>query len=248
MNFDLLIDLYQDADRQGPGSVEQTINAIDLSGLKDSTEKLEIADIGCGTGASTLVLASYLNANITAVDLFPEFLSILEEKAFKKDLAHKINTLNCSMDNLPFERDSLDAVWSEGAIYIMGFEKGIKYIKNFLKPGGILAASEITWLTENRPAEITKYWENEYPDIATKDEKIKVLEKNGFIMKGYFPLPEDCWLDNYYVPLEKRFDAFLSRHNSEEARSLIETEKNEIEIYRKYGQYYSYGFYIAQKA
>ena len=248
MNFDLLIDLHKDGERQGPGSEEQTLRAINLSGLIGSSKKLEIADIGCGTGASTLVLASNLNANITAVDLFPEFLGILQEKAVNKSIADKIKTLTCSMDNLPFDPNSLDAVWSEGAIYIMGFEKGINYLKHFLKPGGILAVSEITWLTIDRPSEITSYWNNEYPEIATAEEKTGILEENGFTLKGYFPLPGDCWLDNYYMPLQERFDAFLSRHKSEEARSLVELERNEIEIYRKYSKYYSYGFYIAQKA
>ena len=248
MNFDLLIDLYIDAERQGPGSVEQTIRAIDLSRLRDSSKKLIIADIGCGTGASTLVLAANLNANITAVDLFPEFLAVLEKNAQKKGLSDNINILSCSMDDLPLDINSLDAIWSEGAVYIMGFEKGVKYLRSFLKPGGILAVSEITWLTDSRPPEITEYWENEYPEIGTAEEKTAILEKNGFILKGYFHLPEDCWVDNYYTPLEKRFDSFLARHNTDEALSLINAEKNEIEIYKKYGKYYSYGFYIAVKS
>jgi hypothetical protein len=36
----------------------------------------------------------------------------------------------------------------------MGFEQGVAYWKRFLKPGGILAVSEITWLTATRPKAI----------------------------------------------------------------------------------------------
>lgn len=248
MNYDLLIDLHKDGARQGPGSEEQTLRAINLSGLNLNSEKLEIADIGCGTGASTIVLANHLNANITAVDIFPEFLNILQETAIKKGLEHRIKTLNCSMDELPFQPGSLDAVWSEGAIYIMGFEKGVTYLNSLLKPGGILAVTEITWLTMDRPSKITSYWNNEYPDIKTAEEKCRILEANNYILKGYFSLPESCWLDNYYLPLLDRFDAFLKRNNTAEAVSLVDSEKNEIEIYKKYFKYYSYGFYIAQKA
>ncbi|MDE0159005.1 MAG: methyltransferase domain-containing protein [Candidatus Dadabacteria bacterium] len=248
MNWELLIDLHKSNDRQGPGSEEQTKMAITLSGLSCASEILQVADIGCGTGASTLVLAENLNANITAVDLFPEFLSVLTANAEKQGLADKIRTLACSMDDLPFEEGSLDAIWAEGAVYNMGFKKSVTYFKRFLKPGGILAASEITWLTQSRPDEIRSYWDNEYPEIATAADKIRVLEEQGFILKGYFPLPVSCWIDNYYDPLRSGFDAFLAKHDTEEAKEVIDAETNEITLYEKYRNYYSYGFYIARKS
>jgi len=247
MNYVLLVDLHKDGPRQGPGSARHTELAIELAGLTGSTDALKIADVGCGTGASTLVLAERLNATISAVDLFPQFLNILKAEAGKKGLAGKISTLACSMDDLPFEENSLDVIWAEGAIYNMGFEKGIDYFKRFLKPGGILAASEMTWLTRDRPDEITSYWNSEYPEIGTAAEKIGILEAQSFILKGYFPLPETCWIDHYYTPLQNRFEGFLARHDTEEARAIVEAETNEIELYKKYRRYYSYGFYIAQK-
>ena len=247
MNYDLLVDLHKDDVRQGPGGTEQTRLAITLSGLLECAGLLKIADVGCGTGASTLVLAENLNADITAVDLSPEFLAILQTRAEQKGLADRIRTLACSMENLPFEQNSLDVLWAEGAIYNMGFEKGVACFRQFLKPDGILAVSEITWLTRERPDEIASYWNRECPEIATAADKIRVLEKQGFILKGYFPLPVNCWLENYYEPLQGRFDGFLARHNTEDARLLIEAEIKEIDLYKKYHQHYGYGFYIAQK-
>ena len=248
MNYALLVDLHKGGARQGPGSARHTELAIELAGLTGAADTLKIADVGCGTGASTLVLAERLNATITAVDLFPQFLNILKAKAGKKGLADKIRTLACSMDDLPFEENSLDAIWAEGAIYNLGFEKGVTYFKRFLKPGGILAASEITWLIRDRPDEIASFWNREYPEIATPAEKIGILEAQDFILKGYFPLPETCWIDHYYTPLQSRFEGFLARHVTEEARAIVDADTNEIELYKKYGRYYSYGFYIAQKA
>ena len=247
MNYDLLIDLHKGNKRQGPGGDEQTIQALQLAGLPGSSEPLKIADIGCGTGASTLTLAEHLNADITAVDLFQDFLDILNADAKKHGVADKIITLAGSMEELPFDEGSLDVIWAEGAIYNMGFAKGVECFKCFLKPGGILAASEITWLTKERPAEIQQHWDAEYPEIATASDKIGILEDQGFILKGYFPLPEFCWLDNYYTPLENAYDAFLDRHNSDDARAIIESEKLEVSLYKKYQSYFNYGFYIAQK-
>lgn len=247
MNYDLLIDLHKGNKRQGPGGDEQTMQAMQLAGLMNSSQALQIVDIGCGTGASTLVLAKNLNATITAVDLFQDFLDVLSEEAGKRGVADKIKTLAVSMEELPFEEASLDVIWAEGAIYNMGFAKGVEYFKRFLKPGGILAASEITWLTNERPTEIQHHWDAEYPEIATASDKIKVLEEHGFALKGYFPLPESSWIENYYTPLENTFDGFIAKHDTDDARAIVEAEKAEIDLYKKYKNYYSYGFYIAQK-
>lgn len=244
--FDLLIDLHKNNERQGPGGDLQTKCAIELSGLK-TFNNLKVADIGCGTGVSTLTLAKELNADITAIDLFPEFLEVLQRNLNGNELSHKIKTLACSMDQLPFDEESLDAIWAEGAIYNIGFEKGVSYFKKFLKSGGILATSEITWITEKRPEEIEAHWNTEYPEIATASEKIKILEANGFKLLGYFPLPESCWIENYYKSLENRFDEFLAKHNNDDGKAIIDAGRKEIALYKKYKDYYSYGFYIAQK-
>lgn len=78
-DYQLLIDLHKDADRQGPGGDAETKMAMDLS-MADRATPLKIADIGCGTGASTLLLAQQLNAQITAVDFLQDFLEVLENK------------------------------------------------------------------------------------------------------------------------------------------------------------------------
>ncbi len=247
MNYELLIELHKSNKRQGPGSDAHTRQALRLAGLMDVPQLLQVADIGCGTGASTLTLAENLHAQITAVDLFQEFLDVLNADADERGVAEKITTLAGPMEELAFEEGSLDAIWSEGSIYNMGFEKGVAYFKRFLKPGGILAASEITWLSKERPEEIQKYWDTQYPEVAAASEKIRILEAQGFVLKGYFPLPASCWIENYYTPLENAFAGFVAKHNSGDARAIVEAEKAEIALYKKYRAHYSYGFYIARK-
>ena len=246
-NFQLLIDLHKNAFRQGPGGDAETEMAIDIS-MIDKSAPLKIIDIGCGTGASTLILAKLLNAQITAVDFIQDFLKVLECRAAKMGLSEKISTHCCSMDELPFRDEEFDVIWSEGAIYNIGFEKGVKEWNRFLKVGGILIVSEITWITDSRPLELQRHWENEYPETDVASSKVNVLEKNGYSPIGYFVLPEHCWLENYYRPMQNSFDDFLNRHEySDEARLIVETEKHEIMLYEKYKTYYSYGVYLARK-
>jgi SAM-dependent methyltransferase len=246
--MELLVDLHKDGPRQGPGGETETRLAITLSGLNGAAD-LRIADIGCGTGASTLVLAQELDAQVTAVDFLPQFLARLEAAAAPAGVAERMTTLQASMDTLPFGEGTLDAIWSEGAIYNIGFEAGIEAWRRFLKPGGILALSELTWLTAQRPAELQGHWDREYPEVDTASAKMAVLERLGFSPLGYFPLPESCWLDNYYRPMQQRFPAFLARHgHSRSARAIVATEEREISLYERYKAFVSYGYYIARKA
>lgn len=246
-DIDLLADLHRDGARQGPGGDDATRLAIALSGL-GARKGLEIADIGCGSGASTLLLARELDASITAVDFLPAFLAKLDAAVAQAGLGDRVETLAASMEALPFDADSLDAIWSEGAIYNMGFENGIKAWRRFLKPGGILAVSELTWLTRGRPAELERHWLEEYPEVGTAAAKIALLEANGYALLGYFPLPEPCWLDNYYRPLEARFAGFLARHgHSAAAQAVVDAEKAEIDLYERYAAFVGYGYYVARK-
>ncbi|MCL7488107.1 MAG: class I SAM-dependent methyltransferase [Desulfobulbaceae bacterium] len=191
-DFTLLMDLHKQGHRQGPGGDAETELAINLA-MIERTDPLKVADIGCGTGASTLVLARLLNAQITAVDFLQDFLDLLNERAESAGVADRISTLACSMDNLPFANEELDVIWSEGAVYNIGFEKGVAEWQRFLKPGGLLVTSEITWLTDSRPAELQKHWDSEYPEIDLASTKMRVLEKHGYSPIGYFVLPEHCW-------------------------------------------------------
>lgn len=248
-NLHLLIDLHQANPRQGPGDDEQTALALRLTGL-DPAAPLRVADIGCGTGASTLALARLLpQASITAVDFLPAFLTQLQRRTAAAGVAGRVTALEASMESLTLGEGQFDLLWSEGAIYNMGFENGVKNWRRFLNPGGVLAVSELTWTTGHRPPELQAHWEREYPEVGTAAVKLGVLERQGYSPLGYFVLPASCWLDNYYRPLQAGFGDFLSRHaHSEAARAVVTEHEQEIALYEKHKAHFGYGFYVAQKA
>jgi len=247
-DISLLIDLHTNNLRQGPGGLAETQLALKLSRLAPDAP-LKIADIGCGTGASTMALASLLpNAHIIAVDLLQDFIDVLRNNANAAGYGERIETMTCSMEELSFADEQFDLIWSEGAIYNMGFENGLKAWRRFLKPDGVLAVSEITWLTQSRPEELQSYWGKEYPEIDVASAKMGVLEKHDYSPIGYFSLPESCWLDNYYLPIQAGLNDFLARNNhSVEAQAIADAEKTEIALYQKYKEFYSYGFYVSKR-
>ena len=70
----------------------------------------------------------------------------------------------------------------------------------------------------------------------------------GYKVLGHFILPDDCWLDNYYNPLLDSHKDFMEKFGDNEvARVIVERDIQEADFYKKYKDYYSYGFYIAQK-
>ncbi len=245
--LDLMIDLHRYSPRQGPGSTEETLKALELIDLP-TDQVLQIADLGCGAGDQTITLAQNCRAQITAIDLSSAFLEALDRRVKTLGLSDKIQTLEKSMDDLPFDHESLDIIWSEGAIYNLGFEAGIKKWKPYLKPGGYLSVSEATWISTTRPQEINDFWNREYPEIDKASNKIKLLEDNGYTLTGYFYLAQDSWIENYYKPLATQFIPFLERQQGTEmAKEIVRLHEEEIALYHEYKDYFSYGFYIARK-
>jgi SAM-dependent methyltransferase len=244
----LLVDLHRDGARQGPGSDADTLRALALARL-DTSAALNVADIGCGTGAATRVLARALrNASIVAVDIMPAFLATLRESIRAEQAPGTVQALMASMHALPFAPASLDLIWSEGAIYNMGFARGVEAWRSYLRPGGVLAVSEITWLRPDPPAEIRQHWLSEYPEIATAASKIAQLETAGYDLVGYFVLAPASWLHNYYEPTVRRVPAFLERHAGRpDAHELVQMELHEAALYAQFQDWFSYGFYVARR-
>lgn len=247
LELELIVDFYKYIERQWPGSEKNTLKALNFIDIEKDTP-LKILDIGCWTWSQTLTLAKYFKWQIIAVDLFGEFLDILNKKATKINIGNDIKTIKCSMDKLPFENNEFDIIWSEWAIYNIWFENWVKYWKNFLKEWWYIALSEITWITNARPKQIQNHRDQEYSEIDTASNKIRILEENWFKPVWYFIIPKECWIDNYYWPMKDTFKSFLDRNNySEIAKSIVENEQKEMNLYSQYNAYYSYWFYIAKK-
>jgi len=245
-DFSLICDYFSTLERQGPGSPEVTIKA--LSFIDNLTDESQIADIGCGTGGQTMVLAENAPGQISGIDLFPAFIDLFNSNAAKLNLQDRVKGIPGSMENLPFQNEELDLIWSEGAIYNIGFERGLNEWRKFIKTGGYIAVSEASWFTTERPAEIDEFWMEAYPAIDTIPNKVAQMQNAGYIPVATFILPENCWTDHFYVPQVKAQELFLKKHAGEKtAEEFIENERRESRLYYRYKEFYGYVFYIGKK-
>lgn len=80
--IDLVIETHAGLERQGPGSPEMTLKA--LSFLDNLDQISRTADLGCGTGGQTMVLAGNISGKITGVDQFSDFIDIFNHNAKNK--------------------------------------------------------------------------------------------------------------------------------------------------------------------
>ncbi len=245
-DISLICEYFSYLERQGPGSPGITLKA--LSFIDNLTEHSKIADLGCGTGGQTLVLAQNTPGHITGLDLFAEFINLFNQNAQKSNLQDRVTGIIGSMDNLPFEKESLDLIWSEGAIYNIGFENGLNIWKPYLKKGGYVAVSEASWFTPDRPEEIAAFWKDAYPGMDTIPHKVAQLQNAGYLPVASFILPENCWIEHFYSPQEEVKRKFLKIHaGNKTAEDFIANQQHESEIYYKYKQFYGYAFFIGKK-
>ncbi|WP_455639592.1 class I SAM-dependent methyltransferase [Parabacteroides sp.] len=242
----LICDFFSNMERQGPGSPEVTLKA--LSFIDNLTDKSIIADIGCGTGGQTMVLGKHTPGRITGLDLFPGFIDIFNRNAQQSGLQNRVKGIVGSMDNLPFLQEELDLIWSEGAIYNIGFERGLNEWRKYLKTGGYIAVSESSWFTDERPAEINDFWMNAYPEIDTIPNQVAKIHKAGYLPVATFILPETCWTEHYFAPKIAAQEIFLNKYaGNKTAEEFSALQAVEEVLYEKYIEFYGYVFFIAKK-
>jgi SAM-dependent methyltransferase len=245
-DFSLICEYFSMLERQGPGSREMTLRALSFVG--NLTDESHIADIGCGTGGQTMVLAQNAPGRITGVDLFPDFINIFNGNAEQLGLSDRVKGVIGDMASLPFDDESLDLIWSEGAIYNIGFERGLTEWRRLLKPGGYIAVSEASWFTPERPAEIEEFWNSEYPFIDTVPNQVAILQDCGYIPVAAFMLPPECWSENFFAPQPEAQERFLKKHRGNKvAEDFIANMRYEAELFTQYGEYYGYTFFIGRR-
>ena len=240
----LMFSFFEGVVRKGPGSEASTLKALSM--LDGLPPQPRIVDFGCGAGVASLVLARATQGTVTAVEIHQPFLQQLETLAASEGLTERIRTVEADMADPPFPDGSFDLVWSEGAIYNIGFEQGLKRWRRLLRAGGFIAVTEVSWLCEAPPGEVVEFWTTEYPAMTNIEDNLTKVRAAGFEPIGHFVLPSEDW-ENYYGPLQEQLAVFRSENSGNaEAQAFADSLQQEIDVWKKFGDSYGYVFYLGR--
>jgi len=142
---------------------------IERSGIKPG---MTVLDLGCGSGAFTPSVARAVGeqGKVYAVDIQPKMLQQLERKLAKPENQdiRNIELKQASAYDLPFEKSSMDLVYMVTVLQeIPDRSRALREIKRVLKPGGILAVTEL--LPD--------------PDYPLRSTTIKICQREGFVLE-----------------------------------------------------------------
>jgi SAM-dependent methyltransferase len=241
--FAALTDLHRGLDRKGPGNSDFALSI--LGNLSTLPLKPRIADLGCGSGASALLLAQHYQSPVMAVDSSSVFIGELKARTKQLGLEHLIIPIHGDMAQLDWPPGSIDLLWSEGAAYNLGFEQALKIWRPLLANNGIAVVSEMSWFTDDLPEAAVAYWQNAYPMMGNEVENIVRANRSGFKVLSTHRLPSQFWWLNYYEPLRERMQQLeISPSN----QSVIRETEEEMKLFEKFSNFYGYTFYVLQAA
>jgi SAM-dependent methyltransferase len=239
----LFFEMFSGLPRQGPGDINSTLRALAL--LPSVGLETRVLDLGCGTGLQTCVLAQNSPATFVAIDNHAPFVEELRRRAQALGIAQRLEARVGDMRRLDFAPGSFDVIWSEGAIYAMGFDVGLREWRRLLTAGGHVAVTEICWTKPDPPAACAAFWEREYPAIRHVPALLAIIDDCGYDVIGHFTLPPSSWWDDYYRPLQQNVRDFRLRHQGElDALGLADQVQREIDVWHTYSEFYSYEFLV----
>jgi len=245
--MEIFLDTQRGLPRQGPGNDASTLRA--LAACTDLPSIPAVLDIGCGPGAQTLALAGALDGQVTAVDVYEEYLDELRRGASEAGLRERITIERGDMMRLPFPPRSFDLIWAEGAAYIMGFERAFAAWRPLLRPGGYVAVTELTWLVPDPAPEVAGFFGSEYHQMTDIETNLASIRIAGYEVVDHFVLPDAAWWDDYYTPLDAKLPSLREKYAGDgPALAIVGSTEAEIRMRREYADAYGYVFYITRSA
>jgi SAM-dependent methyltransferase len=244
---EIFFELYEGLPRQGPGNRACAARALGL--CRDVPRSPAVLDLGCGVGGQTLHLVELLpGAVVTAVDSHAPSIARLRATVAERGLGERVRAMVGDMAAPGLPPDSIDLVWSEGALYNLGIENALRVCHGLLRPGGYLAFTDAVWRKEHPPPEVKAAFDLDYPTMGRVPDVLAAIGRTGFSLVGHFTLPDEAWWDDFYTPMERRIDELRVTYAGDaEALGVLNELAQEPAMHRRWSDCYAYAFFVARR-
>ena len=158
----------------GEDLTRRTIAAMDLPA------HATMADLGCGTGTTVLMLARDFNLQVSGVDLSAANIERAIERTDTSSIAVRFIQADAQM--LPFEENEFDGILAECSFSLFADQAAVlAEIKRVLKPGGKLAITDMA-IGGPLPADIAEVIS---PWTCLVDAMDQQIYAQGFAAAGF---------------------------------------------------------------
>lgn len=233
--------VFEGMKRQGPGN--DAITRSLLQKVMSLHAPQRILDMGCGKGASALVLARETQAQVVALDNHQPFVDALQQAVAAEGLA-QISTILGSMDEPDKIPGTFDLIWSEGSAYIIGYERALKLWQPLLTETGYLFVSDLVQLDDELAPEARTFLEQQGVILEHTEDRIQQAKTLGYQVLDSLAMPQQGWLD-YYTDMEQQIERLEPEVGKD--HPALSSLRQEIDIYRRFGHQYGYVCLLMQK-
>ena len=138
-----------------------------------------ILDVGCGAGVTPVFIAKTIGCKIVGVDISEGMVERSKERVKKERLTDKIELRAADAQNLPFNDNCFDIVFTESVTaFPEDKQKAVNEYVRVTKPGGYIGLNESTWLKVPPPPELVA-WASQ--DLGANVNPLTSNEWNGLL-------------------------------------------------------------------
>jgi cyclopropane fatty-acyl-phospholipid synthase-like methyltransferase len=180
-----------------PGAGDTVAMLAAAAGLSASSMVLEVA---FGKGEAACTLASRFGSRVVAVDRYAPFLAYSSEKVQGRGLRDRVSLLRADGRQCPVRAGAFDAAYCIGAPSIVGLEPCIDELARAVRPGGVIAVSDVTWRSQPETLGSEWGWVADMTPRISADEYAALFTARGLTVETVHLHPRVAW-DVYHGPM-----------------------------------------------
>lgn len=241
MSFDEenpFFELHRDLPREGPGEPADVIWAAGIAGLATNAQ---MADVGCGPGGDIGALLKVAPlGHVTALDKTAHFV---DAARLRWEADDRVTVLRADMAQI---MNAYDMIWCAGAVYFLGVTQALSKWRKAVRPGGVIAFSQLCWYSDTPSEKAQKFWDSGYPEMTDEAGVLSQINAAGYEVLGTRRLSDAAW-EAYFQPIDARISAL--RATADDALSAVLDEaEEEAAVWRAHRDEFGYLLCVVRPA